>query len=54
MAYVHNLLNDEFISIYDWLTINKLTMTISKTKYMPFHPYQKDISQLVPSLEINV
>ena len=47
------LLNNELIYICDWLIINKLSLNISKTKYMVFHPYQKDISQLVPSLTIN-
>ena len=47
------LLNNELIYICDWLIINKLSLNISKTKYMVFHPYKKDISQLVPSLTIN-
>ena len=47
------LLNNELIHICDWLIINKLSLNISKTKYLVFHPYQKDISQLVPSLTIN-
>ena len=47
------LLNNELIYICDWLIINKFSLNISKTKYMVFHPYQKDISQLVPSLTIN-
>ena len=46
-------LNNELINICDWLIINKLSLNISKTEYMVFHPYQKDISQLVPSLTIN-
>ena len=47
------LLNNELINICDWLIINKLSPNISKTKYMVFHPYQKDVSHLVPSLTIN-
>ena len=47
------LLNNELICICDWLIINKLSSNISKTKFMVFHPYQKNISQLVPSLTIN-
>ena len=38
------LLNNELIYICDWLIINKFSLNISKTKYMVFHPYQKDIS----------
>ena len=47
------LLNNELINICDWLIINKLSLNISKTKYMVCHPYQKDKSHLVPSLTIN-
>ena len=47
------LLSNELIYVCDWSIINKLSLKISKTKYMVFHPYQKNISQLVPSLTIN-
>ena len=47
------LLNNELINICDWLIINILSLNISKTKYMVFHPYQKDLSHLVQSLTIN-
>ena len=50
---VDTFLNNELIYICDWLIINKLSLNISKTKYMVFLPYQKDIWQLVPSLTIN-
>ena len=47
------LLNIELICICDCLIINTLSLNISRTKYMVFHPQQKGISQLVPSLTIN-
>ena len=50
---INLLLNNELIYICDLLVIIKLSLTISKTKYMVFHPYQKDISQLMPSISIN-
>ena len=47
------LLNSELEKIHSWVSVNKLTLDIQKTKFMIFHPYQKDISRLVPSLNIN-
>ena len=39
--------------IYDWLTVNRLSLNLPKTKFMIFHPKQKDISSLVPNLVIS-
>ena len=47
------LLNNELSKIHLWLSVNKLTLNIEKTKFMVFHPYRKDISKLIPSLIIN-
>ena len=47
------LLNNKLSKIHLWLSVNKLTLNIEKTKFMVFHPYQKDISKLIPSLIIN-
>ena len=47
------LLNNELSKIHLWLSVNKLTLNIEKTKFMVFHPNQKDISKLIPSLIIN-
>ena len=40
------LLNNELEKIHSWLSVNKLTLNIEKTKFMIFHPYQKDIYRL--------
>ena len=45
-------LNVELAKIYDWLAINKLSLNISKTKYMIFHAANTTI-QFVPHLSIN-
>ena len=50
---VSDYLNQELVKVHDWLTVNKLTLNIGKTKFMVFHPYQKDISNLIPNLIIN-
>ena len=50
---VNETLNSELSEVHDWLTLNKLTLNITKTKFMVFHPTQKDITGLIPTLEIN-
>ena len=47
------LLNHELSSICNWLIMNKLSLNISKTKFMLFHPYQKDVTGLIPIIMIN-
>ena len=44
------LLNQELFLVNEWLEINKLSLNIGKTKYMIFHPHQKDIIDLAPRL----
>ena len=48
-----DLVNNELEKIYDWLTVNRLSLNLTKTNFMIFHPKQKDISFLVPKLVIN-
>ena len=49
-----NLINTEISKIYDWLSVNKLSLNASKTKYMIFHNYQKTITENdIPRLAIN-
>ena len=50
---LNETLNSELSEVHDWLMLNKLTLNISKTKFMIFHPVQKDITGLIPTLEIN-
>ena len=47
------MLNHELAEVCDWLTLNKLSLNVKKTKFMVFHPYQKDISGMVSQLTIN-
>ena len=47
------LLNQELFLVNEWLVINKLSLNIGKTKYMIFHPNQKGIIDLTPSLIMN-
>ena len=50
---VNYLLNRELSLVHECLFLNKLSLNIKKTKFMLFHPYQKDVSNLVPVLKIN-
>ena len=50
---VTGLLNNELSKIHSWLSVNKLTLNIEKTKFIVFHPYQKDITNLIPTLKFN-
>ena len=51
---VNETLNSELPEVHDWLTLKKkLTLNITKTKSVVFHPIQKDITGLIPTLEIN-
>ena len=34
--------NDELFKLYDWLTVNKLTLNAKKSNYVIFRPYQND------------
>ena len=43
-------INSELPSIYDWLCANKLTLNLSKTKYIIFQPRQKINYNLHPPL----
>ena len=44
-------MNKELNQVYEWLCTNKLSLNVSKTKFMTFHPPQKHIRK--PVLKIN-
>ena len=53
MSNMDESLNNELSRVFKWLVINRLSLNISKTKFMIFHPYQKDITGIIPNLFIN-
>ena len=53
LSNVNEMLNRELAEVCDWLTLNKLSLNLKKTKFMVFHLNQKDISGMVPQLTIN-
>ena len=44
-------LNGELQNIYDWLAVNKLSLNVSKTKFMVFHHPLKNLPQ---NMEIKI
>ena len=47
-------INYELLKMSDWLTVNKLSLNVDKTKYMIFHNYQRVIAnEDIPDLQIN-
>ena len=40
------LFNRELSRVGEWLIINRLSINITKTKYMLFHPRQKEVSYM--------
>ena len=46
-----NTINNEMNKVYDWLCSNKLSLNVSKTKYMCFHTSNKIVTY--PKLKIN-
>ena len=51
---VSTLINLEITKIFEWLSVNKLSMNASQTKFMIFHNYQKVMTDSdIPQLEIN-
>ena len=48
----HNI-NVELNNIHEWLSINKLSLNVKKTKFMIFHYRQRNIDDLILDLQIN-
>ena len=50
---ISNNINTELDAVYEWLSLNKLSLNAKKTKMMLFHHRQQNISELIPKLTIN-
>ena len=46
-------INLELQKIYEWLSVNKLSLNVAKTKFMLFHYRQRNIDDIIPDLAIN-
>ena len=47
------LISRELSRVGEWLIINRLSINISKTKYMIFHPRQKDMGHVTLEPTLN-
>ena len=46
--------NGEISKVTGWLTVNRLSLNVNKTKFMVFHYYQRTLGEAdIPSLNIN-
>ena len=46
-------INNELSKIQEWLNTNKLSLNVSKTKYIIiFHNHQRNIDSLIPDIRI--
>ena len=46
-------INNELDSISEWLSINKLSLNVKKTKFMLFHFHQRNVNSFTLKLAIN-
>ena len=46
-------INSEFANIQEWLNVDKLSLNLSKTKFMIFHYHQTNIEHFVSEIKIN-
>ena len=49
---IENVLNTELDELYKWLCANRLSLNISKTNYLVFHPYNKPMKKNI-TIRIN-
>ena len=45
-------INSELLAVYEWLCPNKLTLNLSRTKYLVFQPRQRNNYNLYPPLKL--
>ena len=53
VKHVSEQINIELTNIQEWLNMNKLSLNVRKTKYMIFHHYQKNITNISTTLKIS-
>ena len=49
---VENTVNKELKKLYLWLNVNRLSLNVSKTNYIIFHPYNKPLRKHI-TIKIN-
>ena len=51
--YDGTVINKELSKVFQWLSINRLSLNVMKTKFMIFHNKNKKIQNIVPAVNIN-
>ena len=51
--YDGTVINNELSKVFQWLSINRLSLNVMKTKFMIFHNKNKKIHNIVPAPNIN-
>ena len=52
-TYSINVVNSELNKIFNWLCANKLSINVTKSKYIIFHSQKKNIKNKVPQIILN-
>ena len=52
LTRVENIVNEELKKLNLWLNINRLSLNVSKTNFITFHPYNKPLNHHI-TLKIN-
>ena len=47
LVQIEKVMNKELNKLYQWLCVNRLSLNISKTHFLIFHPYNKPIRELI-------
>ena len=47
------IINNELKKVHDWLSVNRLSLNVKKTKFMVFHKPQRNIKNCVPHITMN-
>ena len=50
---VSHMINNELIKIQTWLSVNKLSLNLSKTKFMLFHTNKRKLVNKIPDVMLN-
>ena len=54
VSHISSQINSELLKNSDWLTVNKLSLNVERTKFMVFHNYQRvKANEDIPGLMIN-
>ena len=53
MSNIDESLDNELSHVFKWMVINRLSLNMSKNNFRVLHPYQKDVTGIIPNFFIN-